>query len=106
MTKLVYSTTLESVSAPRTRLERSFDPAAIRALKADSATDLSIGGPGLAAHALRAGLVDEIHQFINPVIVGGGTSWLPAGVRLNLDLLDQFRFANGVLHAHYLVRDA
>jgi dihydrofolate reductase len=103
--KVVYSTTLAGVSSARTRLESRFDPSAVGALKAAATADLSIGGPGLAASALRAGLVDEIHQYLNPVIVGGGTYWLPDGVRLELELLDEFRFANGVIHVHYRVRN-
>ena len=102
--KVVYSTTLDAVSSARTRLERDFDPLVIRQLKDAATADLSLGGPGLAAHALRAGLVDELHQFLNPVIVGGGTSWLPAGIRLDLELVDEFRFASGVIHLHYRVK--
>jgi dihydrofolate reductase len=101
--KVVFSTTLDAVSTPRTRLERTFDPTAIRELKQTSATDIAIGGPTLAAHALRAGLVDELHLTISPVVVGGGTRFLPDDVRLDLELLDQRRFANGVAHLHYRV---
>jgi dihydrofolate reductase len=100
--KVVYSTSLDAVSSARTRIERTFDPSAVRELKASA--DVSIGGPGLAAHALRAGLVDELHQFLNPVIVGGGTHWLPPGLRLDLELLDEARFPSGVIHLHYRVR--
>ena len=103
--KIVYSTTLQSVSTARTRLESSFDPAAVQALKAAATADLSMGGPGLAGQALRAGLVDELQRFLSPVIVGGGTPWLPAGVRLDLELLDEFRFTSGVVHVHYRVRN-
>jgi dihydrofolate reductase len=103
--KVVYSTTLKTVAGARTRLESRFDPAGVRALKAAATADLSIGGPHLAAHALRAGLVDELHQFVNPVIVGGGTYWLPSGLPADLELLDEFRFANGVVHVHYRVRN-
>ena len=99
--KVVYSTSLESVDTPRTRLERAFDPSAIREMKASSDRDLSVGGPHLAADALRAGLVDELHLFLNPVVVGGGNRALPDGVRLDLELLDERRFANGVVHLHY-----
>jgi dihydrofolate reductase len=99
--KVVYSTTLAAVSTPRTRLEREFDPAAVRALTAASERDVSVGGPGLAASAIRAGLVEEFHLFVNPVVVGGGTRALPDGVRLDLGLVDEHRFGNGVVHLHY-----
>ena len=99
--KVVYSTTLDSVDTARTRIERSFDPAAVARLKAESVRDLSIGGPGLAAHALAAGLVDECHLLLVPVSVGGGTPALPTGVRLDLELLAQRRFGSGVVHLHY-----
>jgi dihydrofolate reductase len=100
--KIVYSTTLASVSTSRTRLERSFDPAAVRAMKAGGV--LSIGGPTLAAHALRAGLVDELRQFVVPVILGGGTRWLPDDIaRIDLELLDERRFASGVVYLRYRV---
>jgi dihydrofolate reductase len=101
--KVVYSTTLPAVSSARTRLERTFDPDAVRQLKASSDRDLSVGGPGLAASALRAGLVDQVHLFVNPVVVGSGTPALPAGIRLDLELLDERRFGNGVVHLHYRV---
>ena len=101
--KVVYSRTLEAVPTARTRLERGFDPGAVRAMKGDSDRDLTVGGPGLAAEALRAGLVDEIHLFLSPVVVGGGTRALPDGVRLDLDLLDEHTFGNGVVHLAYRV---
>jgi dihydrofolate reductase len=101
--KVVYSTTLESVSTARTQLERRLDPDAIRALKAQAAADISIGGPTLAGQALTAALVDECHLFVTPVVVGGGTRWLPDGVRLRLDLLGETRFRSGVVHLHYRV---
>jgi dihydrofolate reductase len=101
--KVVFSTTLTEPSSARTRIEPSFDPEAIRALKDSSEHDLAIGGSTLAAHALRAGLVDDLHLFLSPVIVGGGTPALPDDLRLSLDLLDQRRFANGVVHLHYRV---
>ncbi len=100
--KIVYSTTLESVATSRTRLERLFDPAAVRALKDSADTDISIGGPELAGEALRAGLVDEVHQLISPVIVGGGNAFLP-DIRLDLELLDHRRFGNGVVYVRYRV---
>jgi len=102
--KVVWSTKLADVHTPRTRLERVFDSAAIRGLKADSAGDLSIGGPGLAAQALRAGLVDDVHQFLFPVVVGGGTRALPDDVRLDLELVDERRFDSGVVYLHHRLR--
>jgi dihydrofolate reductase len=101
--KIVYSTTLPAVSTARTRLERSFDPAAVARLKESADRDLTVGGPELAAAAIRAGLVDDLHLFLNPVVVGGGTAALPADVRLDLELLDEHRFANGVVHLHHRV---
>ena len=98
---VVYSRTLESASTPRTRIERELDPAAVRRMKESAKADLSVGGPGLAADALRAGLVDELHQVLHPIVVGGGTPWLPAGLRLELELLDERRFAGGAVHLHY-----
>jgi dihydrofolate reductase len=99
--KIVYSTTLATVSTTRTRIVSEFDPAAVREIKASAARDISIGGPQLAAQAIGAGLVDEFHVFVSPVIVGGGNRSLPDNVRVNLELLDQHRFANGVVHLHY-----
>ena len=102
--KVVYSRTLEGVSSARTRIERGFDPEAVRQLKAAAGADLSVGGPGLAAEALKAGLVDELHLFLSPVVVGGGNRALPDDVRLRLELLDERRFGNGVVHLHYRTR--
>jgi dihydrofolate reductase len=102
--KVVYSTTLAEVSTPRTRLERTFDPEQVRALTAASARDVSVGGPGLAAAAIRAGLVDDFHLFLNPVVVGGGTRALPDDVRLDLELVDEHRFGNGVVHLHHRIQ--
>ena len=99
--KIVYSRTLEEVSSARTRIERDFDPEAVRQLKASADRDLSVGGPALAAEALRAGLIDEVHLFLTPVLVGGGTPALPDGARVQLELLDERRFGNGVVHLHY-----
>ena len=101
--KVIYSRSLESVSTPRTRLEREFDVDAVRRLKESASRDLSIGGPTLAGAALAAGLVDEISLFFSPVLVGGGARALPDGVRLDLGLLDQHRFANGVVYVRYRV---
>ena len=102
--KIVFSTTLGSVSSERTRIERVFDPEAIRELKASADRDLSVGGPHLAAAAIAAGLVDEFHLFAVPSVVGGGNRALPDGVRLDLDLLDERRFGNGTVHLHYRVQ--
>jgi dihydrofolate reductase len=102
--KVVYSRTLEEPRTPRTRIERDFEPDAVRALKEEAAADLSIGGPELAAQALRAGLVDEVQLYLSPVVVGGGNPALPSGLRLALELLDQRRFANGVVHVRYATR--
>jgi dihydrofolate reductase len=99
--KIVYSTTLEDVSSKRTRIERTFDPDAVRKLKAESDLDLTIDGPTLAAHAIRAGLVDEYQVFVAPAIVGGGNRLLPDGVSANLELLDERRFGNGVVFLRY-----
>jgi len=102
--KLVYSTTLQKVSSARTRIERGFDPEAVRRMKAGAERDLSVGGPDLAAQALKAGLVDECHLFITPIVVGGGKPFLPDDVRLSLELLNERRFGNGVVHLHYRTR--
>jgi len=102
--KVVFSRTLAGVSSARTRLEREFDPELVRRMKASETRDLAVGGPELAAHALRAGLVDELHLFLSPVLVGGGTPALPDGVRLDLELLGERRFGNGVVHLHHRLR--
>ncbi|WP_125611713.1 dihydrofolate reductase family protein [Specibacter cremeus] len=99
--KVVFSTTLPSVATARTRLERRFDPALVAGLVESAAANVSVSGPGLAGQALAAGLVDDVHVFVCPVIVGGGTPWLPQGVRLNLQLFDEQRFSNGTVHLHY-----
>jgi dihydrofolate reductase len=97
--KIVYSTTLTDVSSSRTRLERTFDPEVVRRLKSEG--DVSVGGPHLAAQALAAGLVDELNLFLAPVVVGGGNPALPDGVRMELELLDERRFAGGFVHLRY-----
>jgi dihydrofolate reductase len=102
--KIVYSRTLETVSTRRTRLERTLDPEAIRQLKAAGEHDISIGGPDLAAHAFRAGLIDECHLLLVPILVGGGKSALPDNVRLELELLAERRFGNGTVYLHYRIR--
>ena len=99
--KIVYSRTLETVSSAKTRIERKFDPEAVRELKATSERDLLIGGPELAAEAIRAGLVDEYHLVVAPVVVGGGKRALPDGVRVDLELLDERRFASGFVYLRY-----
>jgi dihydrofolate reductase len=102
--KVVFSRTLAAPTAPRTRVERDFDPEQVRRLVAAADHDVSIGGATLAGEALAAGLVDELHLFLNPVVVGGGTRALPDGVRLDLKLLAEHRFANGVVHLQHRVR--
>lgn len=101
--KVVYSRTLQQVSSARTRIEREFDPTAVRRLKETANVDISIGGAELAGRALAAGLVDECHLFLSPITVGGGKPVFPNGVRTRLHLLDQRRFAGGVVHLHYRV---
>jgi dihydrofolate reductase len=102
--KVVYSTTLETVSSIRTRIERDFDPEAIRQMKAQARRDIGVGGPDLAAQAIEAGLVDEIHLFLAPIVVGGGNRSLPDDVRVKLEMLDERRFGNGMVHLHYRTR--
>ncbi len=101
--KVVYSRTLQALSSARTRIERDFDPAAIRQLKASSARDITVGGAQLAGEAMAAGVVDEFHLFLCPVVVGGGKRALPDDVRAQLGLLDERRFRSGVVHLHYQV---
>jgi dihydrofolate reductase len=101
--KVVYSTTLAAASSARTRIERDFDPAEVRRVKASAERDLSVGGPTLAAQALKAGLVDEIHLFLSPIVVGGGGAALPDDIRLELELLEERRFTSGVVHLHYRI---
>jgi dihydrofolate reductase len=102
--KVVYSTMLETVSSARTRIERTFDPEAVEQIKASATSDISVGGSELAAQALRAGLVDELHLFLSPVVIGGGNRALPDDVRLELELMDERRFGNGVVHLQYRTR--
>ncbi|MGI8676924.1 MAG: dihydrofolate reductase family protein [Nocardioidaceae bacterium] len=101
--KIVYSKTLETVSSARTRIERNFDAEAVRQLKAAAARDITVGGPDLAAQAIKAGLVDECHLFLAPIVVGSGNHSLPDNVRLTLELLDERRFGNGVIHLRYRI---
>ena len=102
--KIVYSRTLEAVSTRRTRIERNFDPEAIERLKETAEQDISIGGPEIAAHAFRAGLVDEYQLYIAPIVVGGGKPSLPDDVRLELKLLEERAFGSGVVFLRYQVR--
>jgi len=99
--KVVYSRTLGTVSSARTRIARNFDIDAVRRLKETSGLDITIGGPQLAALAITAGLVDECHLFLTPILLGGGKPALPEGVRAPLELLGERRFASGVVHLHY-----
>ena len=102
--KIVYSRTLEAESTRKTKIERNFDPEAIRRLKESVQQDIHIGGAELAAQGFQAGLIDECHLFIKPIIVGGGKAALPANVRLELELLDERRFANGEVYLRYRIR--
>ncbi|WP_024475560.1 dihydrofolate reductase family protein [Arthrobacter sp. CAL618] len=102
--KIVYSTTLESVSSTKTRIQRTFDPEMVRRLKAESDHDLSVDGPNLAAQAIAAGLVDEYHLFITTSVVGGGKRFFPTGVRLDLELVQERAFSTGLIYARYRTR--
>jgi dihydrofolate reductase len=101
--KIVYSRTLQTASSARTRIELNFDPDAIRRLKETSKADLTIGGAELAGQAVAAGLVDECHLFLGPVVVGGGKRALPDNIHAQLELLDERRFRRGVVHLHYRI---
>jgi dihydrofolate reductase len=101
--KIVYSRTLQAVSSARTRIEREFDPDAIRRLKESSDADITIGGPELAGQAMSAGLIDECHLLVNPIVLGGGKRALPDNLRMRLELLGERRFRSGVVHLHYHV---
>ena len=101
--KIVFSRTLESVSTARTRIEATFDPEVIEQMKSSTKRDLTVAGAELASHAFRAGLIDEFHLLLNPILVGGGKQALPTQVRTRLELLDERRFADGVVHLHYRV---
>ena len=102
--KVVYSSTLEAPSTARTRIERTFDADAVRELKASSERDVTVGGPGLASHALAAGIVDELQLFVTPVLVGGGTRAFPDGYHAQLELADERRFDSGVVFLRYRMR--
>ena len=99
--KVVYSKTLGAPSTNRTRIERDFEPEAVRQLKAAAERDISVGGPDLASQAIRAGLLDEYHLFLAPIVVGGGKRSLPDDVRVELELLDERRFGNGMVYLRY-----
>lgn len=101
--KIVYSRTLVEPLSARTKIERVFDPGVVRQLKANSESDIAVAGPELAAQAIRAGLVDELQMRICPVVIGGGKRYLPPGLRLDLDLLDERRFRNGDIFLRYAV---
>ena len=101
--KIVYSTTLDAVSTGRSRLERNFDPAAVRKMKATTSRDLMVGGANIAAHTFSAGLIDECHLFIGPCVVGRGKPSLPSELRAKLELLDERRFGNGVVYVRYRI---
>ena len=102
--KIVYSRTLETVSTRKTQIERNFDPETIRQLKETAEQDILIGGPNLAAHAFRSGLIDECQLFLTPIIVGGGKPSLPDNVRLELELMEERRFGNGMVFLRYQAR--
>ena len=99
--KIVYSTTLSDVTTADTTLERSFDPRAIQKLVAESDKDFDIGGPHLAAQAIKANIIDEYHQIVVPIIIGGGNYWLPKDVKIQLKLADLRKFENGFVHLQY-----
>ena len=101
--KIVYSKTLETAATARTRIERDFDPETVRQLKASAERDITVGGPDLAAQAIRDGLVDELQLFVAPAVVGGGKRSLPDHVRLKLELLDERRFGSGVVYLRYRI---
>ena len=102
--KIVYSRTLETVSTARTRIERDFDPEAVRRMKAPAGREMLVAGPDLAAQAFKAGLVDECHVFVAPILVGGGKQSLPDDVRLRLELQDERCFGSGVVYLRYRTR--
>lgn len=101
--KIVYSKALESVSSARTRIERAFDAEVVRRMKSTAARDISVGGAELAAQAIKAGLVDELHLFVVPIVLGGGKRCLPTNVRVNLELLNERRFGSGRVYLRYRI---
>ncbi len=102
--KIVYSSTLDALHTARSRLERRFDPGSVRGMKAGASRDLTVGGADLASHVFRAGLVDECHFFLHPVVVGRGKPSLPGELRAQLELLDERRFDSGVVYVRYAIR--
>ncbi|RPJ00581.1 MAG: deaminase [Candidatus Aminicenantes bacterium] len=102
--KVVYSKTLEKAASARTRIERDFDPAAVRLMKEQAGHDIAVAGPRLAAQAIEAGLVDEYGLIIAPAVVGGGNQWLPDDIRLRIELLEERRFLNGMVYLRYRAR--
>ncbi len=99
--KIVYSTALSDVTIANATIERSFDPSTIQELVAESDKDFDIGGPHLAAEAIKAGIVDEYHQIIVPQLIGSGNYWLPKDVKSKLKLVDLRKFENGFVHLQY-----
>jgi dihydrofolate reductase len=99
--KIVYSTSLSKVDIVNTTIERSFDPDVIQKLVAESDKDFDIGGPNLAGQAIKAGIVDEYHQIIAPIIIGGGIPWLPKDASIKLKLTDMRKFENGFVHLQF-----
>jgi len=99
--KIVYSTSLSELDIENAKIERSFDPTAVQKMVAESDKDFDIGGPNLAGQAIKAGIVDEYHHFIAPVIIGSGNFWLPKDVKTKLELVDTRKFGNGTVHLHY-----
>jgi dihydrofolate reductase len=102
--KIVYSTTMHVVSTAHTRLERRFDPDSVRDMKTSAASDLTVGGPTLAAHVFKAGLVDECQLFIHPVLVSSGKPAFPSDAPMQLELLEERGFRNGVVNVRYRIR--
>jgi dihydrofolate reductase len=102
--KIVFSKALQRASTARTRIERDFDPETVRQIKTSAGSDLTVGGPHLAAQAFKAGLVDECHIFIAPIVVGSGKQALAHGLRLEIELLDERRFGSGMVYLRYRVR--
>ena len=98
--KIVFSKMMTTVSSARTQIVRDFDPGSIRRMKVSAERDISIGGANLAAQTIKAGLVDEIHLFVTPILVGDGKQSLPSNVRMKLELLNENRFSNGMVHLH------
>jgi dihydrofolate reductase len=99
--KIVYSSSLSEVTIANATIERTFNPETVKKLVVDSDKDFGIGGPHLAAEAIKAGIIDEYHQFIVPLIIGNGNYWLPKDVKSKLKLVDVRKFENGFVHLQY-----